>query len=59
MQYAWSGMSSDNGASSSIYESDKEEWIWDDVKKLQRLTSTTIEDLIKQSNCNFTYCMCI
>ena len=45
-------MPSDNGTSLSIYESNKEEWIWDDVKKLQRLTSTTIEELIKQSNCN-------
>ena len=47
-------MFSNNGASSSIYESNKEEWKWDHVKKIQNITliSTTIEHLIKQNNWN-------
>jgi FkbM family methyltransferase len=45
---------SNNGASSSIYEPNKEEWQWNHVKKIQNITliSTTIEHLIKQSNWN-------
>ena len=45
---------SNNGQSSSIYDSNEEEWQWDHVKKTENitLTSTTIEHLLKQNNWN-------